>query len=79
MVVSAFCFSNNTWDNQFIKREGLFYLVVIELSVQDQLAHCYWACDEQNNMAAAESKAKSVYIMTRIEVKKREKTMVPQF
>lgn len=34
----------DTWDNQLTKRKGLFWLAVLEASVQDLSAPSLWAC-----------------------------------
>jgi hypothetical protein len=46
----VFCYLSvtitNIWDNQLIQRKGLFYHVVLEISVHFQLFPLFWVCGE---------------------------------
>lgn len=35
-----FIFMTNTWEDQFIKKKGLFWFIILQVSVHDQLPQC---------------------------------------
>jgi hypothetical protein len=46
VLISFTSLDKNICDHHLKRRKGLFWLTVMGMSVNGQLAHCFWTCDE---------------------------------
>jgi hypothetical protein len=65
VLVSFPSLSQNTWDNQPIKRKGLFGLMVLVIPVHNWLASLLWGCMEASHHARSMWQGKTAHFMTR--------------